>query len=74
MKCEVAGCNNKLIGVRNFVNSSTGSPLDEDGHGTHTSSTTARNFVEGANAIGNDNGTTAGMALLAHLVLVHYVS
>ncbi|MFS8003687.1 putative cucumisin [Helianthus anomalus] len=45
-KCEVAGCNNKLIGVRNFVNSSTSSPLDEDGHGTHTSSTAAGNFVK----------------------------
>ncbi|KAJ0555605.1 putative cucumisin [Helianthus annuus] len=68
-KCEVAGCNNKLIGVRNFVNSSTGSPLDEDGHGMHTSSTAAGNFVEGANAIGNDNGTAAGMAPLAHLAM-----
>ncbi|KAJ0770111.1 putative cucumisin [Helianthus annuus] len=68
-KCEVAGCNKKLIGVKNFVNSSTGSPLDEDGHGTHTSSTAAGNFVEGANAIGNDNGTAAGMAPLAHLAM-----
>ncbi|GJV37153.1 peptidase S8/S53 domain-containing protein [Tanacetum coccineum] len=33
-KCEVAGCTNKLIGIRNFINGSL--PIDEDGHGTHT--------------------------------------
>ncbi|KAJ0770107.1 putative cucumisin [Helianthus annuus] len=68
-KCEVAGCNNKLIGVRNFVSSSTSSLLDEVGHGTHTSSTAAGNFVEGATALGNDNGTAVGMAPLAHLAM-----
>ncbi|MFS8003683.1 putative cucumisin [Helianthus anomalus] len=40
-KCELAGCNNKLIGVRNFVSSGTSSLLDEVGHGMHTSSTAA---------------------------------
>nr|XP_043626075.1 subtilisin-like protease [Erigeron canadensis] len=68
-KCEVSGCNNKLIGVRNFISGSTGSPLDEEGHGTHTSSTAAGNFVEGATALGNDNGTAVGMAPLAHLAM-----
>ena len=38
-KCEVAGCNNKLIGFRSFITNGTGSMLDEEGHGTHTSST-----------------------------------
>ncbi|PWA35410.1 peptidase S8, subtilisin-related protein [Artemisia annua] len=68
-KCEVAGCNNKLIGVRSFITNGTGSMLDEEGHGTHTSSTAAGNFVAGANALGNDNGTAAGMAPFAHLAM-----
>ncbi|GKA25482.1 peptidase S8/S53 domain-containing protein [Tanacetum coccineum] len=43
-KCEVAACNNKLIGMRNFVRGS--SAVDQQGHGTHTSSTAAAgNFV-----------------------------
>ncbi|GKE53054.1 subtilisin-like protease [Tanacetum coccineum] len=68
-KCEVAGCNNKLIGVRSFITGGTGSVLDEEGHGTHTSSTAAGNFVAGASALGNDNGTAAGMAPFAHLAM-----
>ncbi|KAJ0555601.1 putative cucumisin [Helianthus annuus] len=68
-KCEVEGCNNKLIGVRNFFTEETVSPFDEDGHGTHTSSTAAGNFVEGATTLGNDNGTAVGMAPLAHIAM-----
>ncbi|KAJ0803282.1 putative cucumisin [Helianthus annuus] len=64
-KCEVAGCNNKLIEIRNFVK---GFPLkDYDGHGTHTSSTAAGNSVDNANVSGLGNGTASGMAPLAHL-------
>ncbi|KAF5775047.1 putative cucumisin [Helianthus annuus] len=49
-KCDGSWCNNKLIGARDFTNSTgTGSPVDEEGHGTHTSSTAAGNFVDGAN-------------------------
>ncbi|PWA96446.1 hypothetical protein CTI12_AA039250 [Artemisia annua] len=66
-KCEVPGCNNKLIGARDFTNS--GSPLDDDGHGTHTSSTAGGNFVDGANVFGNAYGTAAGMAPLAHVAM-----
>ncbi|KAJ0779956.1 putative cucumisin [Helianthus annuus] len=66
-KCEVAGCNNKLIGLRSFVHGS--SPLDEDGHGTHTSSTAAGNSVDNANVFGMANGTASGMAPLAHLAM-----
>ncbi|GJS59811.1 subtilisin-like protease SBT1.2 [Tanacetum coccineum] len=43
-KCEVVACNNKLIGIRNFVRGS--SAVDQQGHGTHTSSTAAGNFVD----------------------------
>ncbi|KAK9076221.1 hypothetical protein SSX86_004554 [Deinandra increscens subsp. villosa] len=64
-QCEVAGCNNKLIGIRNFVDGST--PIDTDGHGTHTASTAAGNFVDNANVFGMANGTASGVAPLAHL-------
>ncbi|CAK9163113.1 unnamed protein product [Ilex paraguariensis] len=70
-KCELNGtmCNNKLIGARNFVSGSTEPPIDDEGHGTHTSSTAAGNYVEGANVFCHANGTAAGMAPLAHLAI-----
>ncbi|KAL4340071.1 hypothetical protein GQ457_08G027720 [Hibiscus cannabinus] len=69
-KCEFeGGCNNKLIGARSFVEGEIGKPADEDGHGTHTSSTAGGNFVNGANVFGNANGTAVGMAPLAHLAM-----
>ncbi|KAJ9537047.1 hypothetical protein OSB04_029780 [Centaurea solstitialis] len=68
-KCEEAVvCNNKLIGARDFTNSTSGS-LDDEGHGTHTSSTAGGNFVDGANVFGNAQGTAAGMAPLAHVAM-----
>ncbi|KAM0069729.1 putative cucumisin [Helianthus debilis subsp. tardiflorus] len=69
-ECDGSWCNNKLIGARDFTNSTgTGSPVDEEGHGTHTSSTAAGNFVDGANVFGQANGTAAGMAPLAHVAM-----
>ncbi|KAI3727450.1 hypothetical protein L6452_16064 [Arctium lappa] len=67
-KCEVAGCNNKLIGMRNFYPKSN-IPIDELGHGTHTSSTAAGSPVDDANVSGQANGTATGMAPLAHLAM-----
>ncbi|KAJ0047849.1 hypothetical protein Pint_16774 [Pistacia integerrima] len=66
-RCDLVGaaCNNKLIGARNFANKST--PFDDEGHGTHTASTAAGNFVKGANAFGQANGEAAGVEPLAHL-------
>ncbi|XP_027088443.2 subtilisin-like protease [Coffea arabica] len=61
-------CNNKLIGARYF-HDGNGSPLDEIGHGTHTASTAAGNYVRGANVLGNANGTAVGIAPLAHLAM-----
>ncbi|KAL0331346.1 UNVERIFIED_CONTAM: Subtilisin-like protease SBT1.2 [Sesamum angustifolium] len=61
-------CNNKIIGARYF-NSFDDSPLDDEGHGTHTASTAAGNFVRGANVFGNANGTAVGIAPLAHLAI-----
>ncbi|KAF7137268.1 hypothetical protein RHSIM_Rhsim07G0097300 [Rhododendron simsii] len=69
-KCDFEGkaCNKKLIGARSFVGDNL-PPIDEDGHGTHTSSTAAGNFVSGANVFGQANGTASGMAPLAHLAM-----
>ncbi|XP_027082654.2 subtilisin-like protease SBT1.7 [Coffea eugenioides] len=68
-KCEFVGtgCNKKLIGARDLLGPKPGQPLDEIGHGTHTASTAAGNFVEGANVLRQANGTAAGMAPRAHL-------
>ncbi|KAJ0105196.1 hypothetical protein Patl1_19463 [Pistacia atlantica] len=64
-RCDLVGaaCNNKLIGARNSANKST--PFDDEGHGTHTASTAAGNFVKGANAFGQANGEAAGVDHLA---------
>ncbi|KAL0409804.1 UNVERIFIED_CONTAM: Subtilisin-like protease SBT1.4 [Sesamum radiatum] len=69
-QCEFnsAVCNNKLIGARYFT-IGNGTPLDENGHGTHTASTAAGNFMRGANVFGNANGTAAGIAPLAHIAM-----
>ncbi|XP_049400014.1 subtilisin-like protease [Solanum stenotomum] len=70
-KCEfnvTTYCNKKLIGARNFADGAT-SPLDEAGHGTHTSSTAAGNFVDGASIFGNANGTAVGIAPRAHVAM-----
>ncbi|KAM7491306.1 hypothetical protein LguiA_034227 [Lonicera macranthoides] len=66
-KCDLNGtaCNNKLIGARNFIDGDT--PVDKNGHGTHTASTVAGNCVTGANVSGQAIGTASGIAPLAHL-------
>ncbi|XP_020548617.1 subtilisin-like protease SBT1.7 [Sesamum indicum] len=70
-KCELKGtaCNNKLIGARNFARDDPGPPIDHDGHGTHTASTAAGNFVSGANVFGQANGVASGLSPLAHLAI-----
>ncbi|KZV54314.1 hypothetical protein F511_34688 [Dorcoceras hygrometricum] len=69
-RCEfnTSVCNKKLIGAR-FFTIGDGTPYDENGHGTHTASTAAGNFVSGANVFGNANGTAAGVAPLAHIAI-----
>ncbi|KAL3849498.1 hypothetical protein ACJIZ3_011380 [Penstemon smallii] len=70
-KCEfnfTGGCNNKLIGARHFGNGD-GTPVDFNGHGTHTASTAGGNFVRGANLFGNADGTAVGIAPMAHLAI-----
>ncbi|KAA8522317.1 hypothetical protein F0562_012990 [Nyssa sinensis] len=77
-KCEfnASQCNNKLIGAKSFniaAQTNKGGqgepPLDDDGHGTHTSSTAAGGFVKNADALGNAKGTAVGMAPQAHLAI-----
>ncbi|GJN26764.1 hypothetical protein PR202_gb14722 [Eleusine coracana subsp. coracana] len=62
-----AACNNKLIGARSFE--SNPSPLDQEGHGTHTSSTAAGAAVPGAQVLGQGAGTATGMAPRAHVAM-----
>ncbi|XVF12829.1 hypothetical protein REPUB_Repub08aG0153800 [Reevesia pubescens] len=79
-----SNCNKKLIGARWFirglfdrkgtpVNISTGEDIlsarDSSGHGTHTASTAAGNFVENANYEGLAAGLARGGAPRAHLAV-----
>ncbi|KAF1881147.1 hypothetical protein Lal_00023180 [Lupinus albus] len=70
-------CNRKLIGARYFYESykiyrnktmSYNSARDYDGHGTHTLSTAAGNFVSGVSVFGNGNGTASGASPNARVV------
>ncbi|XP_075519193.1 subtilisin-like protease SBT4.14 [Primulina tabacum] len=61
-----SGCNNKLIGAKYFKLDKQHdpndilSPVDVDGHGTHTSSTLAGRLVPNASVFGLGQGTARG--------------
>ncbi|KAF7004895.1 LOW QUALITY PROTEIN: hypothetical protein CFC21_020063 [Triticum aestivum] len=65
--CKAARCNNKLIGAKSLI---AGDDCDDrEGHGTHTSSIAAGNFVAGASYHGMGMGTAAGIAPGAHIAM-----
>ncbi|XP_019433947.1 PREDICTED: subtilisin-like protease SBT4.14 [Lupinus angustifolius] len=70
-----SGCNNKIIGAKYFKadgNPDTSdilSPIDVDGHGTHTASTAAGNLIQDASLFGLANGTARGAVPSARLAI-----
>ncbi|VAI41760.1 unnamed protein product [Triticum turgidum subsp. durum] len=66
--CMATRCNNKLIGAQSFLEEDD-DPSDQQGHGTHTSSTAAGNFVIDASYHGIGAGTASGVAPGAHIAM-----
>ncbi|KAJ9680827.1 hypothetical protein PVL29_019980 [Vitis rotundifolia] len=70
-----SGCNHKLIGAKYFKldgNSDPDdilSPVDVEGHGTHTASTAAGNIIQNANLFGLAKGTARGAVPSARVAM-----
>ncbi|CAM0958204.1 unnamed protein product [Alopecurus aequalis] len=78
-----SNCNKKLIGARYYdlgevsgtgTRSSSNSPRDEAGHGTHTSSTAAGNAVTGASYYGLAPGTAKGGSAASRVAMYRVCS
>ncbi|KAH7691075.1 Tripeptidyl-peptidase II protein [Dioscorea alata] len=66
---DIPVCNNKLVGARGFLRGCRNSPVDDNGHGMHTASIAAGNFVANASVLGQAKGNASGIAPKAHLAV-----
>ncbi|KAF8654851.1 hypothetical protein HU200_061430 [Digitaria exilis] len=69
--CKNFTCNNKIIGARAYREGSTEglSPLDDEGHGSHTASTVAGRAVSNVSLDGLDAGVARGAVPGARLAI-----
>ncbi|CAL5078899.1 unnamed protein product [Urochloa decumbens] len=68
--CQNFTCNNKVIGARAYQDGTTGqSPLDTQGHGSHTASTAAGRAVANVSFGGLASGTARGAVPGARLAI-----
>ncbi|TVU12821.1 hypothetical protein EJB05_46483, partial [Eragrostis curvula] len=67
--CEFLKCNRKLIGLKNLYDRARPALDVAGGHGTHTASTAAGNFVANASFNGLARGNSSGVAPYAHVAI-----
>lgn len=68
-------CNDKLIGARGYADLNGGDPRDVDGHGSHTGSTAAGNFVFDASITTPTDVYTANISGVApHANIIAYAA